>query len=117
MIGRLGASKDRDERMQRKDASKNAAIRWILERVTDDELKSSATHDAEEDMGDYTISSLGSGRAYLHRALTTPLVSMKPWCGLRRQGSWCHRIDAGTEKRLPSCGVIGGEVTVLTASG
>ena len=54
MIGRPGASKDRDERTQRKDASKNAAIRWILERVTDDELESSATHDAKEDIGDYT---------------------------------------------------------------
>jgi hypothetical protein len=56
-----GASKDRDERAQRKDASKNAAIRCILERVTDDKLKSSATDDVEEDMGDYTISSLGPG--------------------------------------------------------
>jgi hypothetical protein len=55
------ASKDRDERTQRKDASKNAAIRWILERLTDDELKSSATHDGEEDLGDYTMPSLGSG--------------------------------------------------------
>ena len=66
MIGRPGASKDCDERTQRKDASKNAAIRWILERLTDDELESSATHDAEEDMGDYAISSLDPGRAYLH---------------------------------------------------
>jgi hypothetical protein len=53
MIGQPGASKDRDKRTQRKDASKNAAIRWILERVTDDELESSATHDAKEDTGDY----------------------------------------------------------------
>jgi hypothetical protein len=30
--------------------------------VTDDELKSSATHDGEKDLGDYTIPSLGPGR-------------------------------------------------------
>jgi hypothetical protein len=49
MIGRPEASKDCDERTQRKDASKNAAIkdRDSKESELESKLENSATHDEE----------------------------------------------------------------------
>jgi hypothetical protein len=114
-----GASKDRDERAQRKDANKNAAIRWILERVTDDELKSSATDDAEEDMGDYTIPSLGRGRGTCmsasgaaDHAVAEHEAIMQFETGRLTVPSYRRR----NRKRLPSFRAIGGQVSVLTVS-